>query len=73
MTDVTITTDFIKLDAFLKFAGAVGSGGEAKALVQDGAVRVDGAVCTERGKKLRDGQSVRVADKEYKVVKRCIS
>ena len=73
MTDVTITTDFIKLDAFLKFAGAAESGGEAKALVQQGAVCVDGAVCTERGRKLRDGQTVRIAEKEYRVVKRCIS
>jgi len=52
---VKIDTEFIRLDALLKFAGAVGTGGEAKLLIQEGGVKVDGQVCTMRGKKLRPG------------------
>lgn len=54
-TTVSITTEFIKLDALLKFAGVVETGGEAKQVIQDGGVRVNGGVCTMRGKKLRPG------------------
>jgi S4 domain-containing protein len=55
---IKITTEFIKLDALLKFASLVGSGGEAKALIQDGQVLVNGEVCTMRGKKIRPGDTV---------------
>ena len=55
---IKITTEFIKLDALLKFASLVGSGGEAKMLIQDGQVLVNGEVCTMRGKKIRPGDSV---------------
>lgn len=64
---VTITTDFIKLESFLKLANAVDSGGVAKLLIQDGAVLVNGEVCTMRGKKLRDGDSVRFQGRTYRV------
>ena len=60
MEKVKITTEFIKLDALLKFASLVSSGGEAKALIQDGQVLVNGEVCTMRGKKIRPGDSVEV-------------
>ena len=56
--EVAITTEFIKLEAFLKCAGAVSTGGEAKNLIQDSLVRVNGEVCTMRGKKLRPGDTV---------------
>ena len=56
--EVAITTEFIKLEAFLKFAGAVSTGGEAKNLIKDSLVRVNGEVCTMRGKKLRPGDTV---------------
>ena len=56
--EVAITTEFIKLEAFLKFAGAVSTGGEAKNLIQDSLERVNGEVCTMRGKKLRPGDTV---------------
>ena len=52
-----IDTDFIRLDAFLKMCDAVQSGGHAKIVIQDGEVRVNGEVCTQRGKKLRKGDS----------------
>lgn len=55
---VPITTEFIKLDALLKFAGVTETGGEAKQAIQDGEVQVNGEVCTMRGKKLRPGDRV---------------
>ena len=55
MAQIAITTEFIKLDAFLKFACAVSSGGEAKIRIAEGEVTVNGEVCTMRGKKLRPG------------------
>ena len=58
MTDVRIETDFIKLDALLKFAGAVMSGGEAKTAVAEGLVKVNGETCLMRGKKIWPGDVV---------------
>ena len=52
---VVIGTEFIKLEAALKFANATESGGMAKAVIQDGLVTVNGEVCTMRGKKLYNG------------------
>ena len=52
---VVISTEFIKLQDAMKFANIVYSGGEAKQLILDGMVQVNGEVCTMRGKKLRDG------------------
>ena len=53
--------EFIKLDALLKFAVLVGSGGEAKTVIADGMVSVNGEVCTMRGKKIRPGDTVEFA------------
>ena len=57
---VKITTEFIKLDSLLKFAGLCDTGGFAKELVQSGQVKVNGEVCTMRGKKIRPGDTVEV-------------
>ena len=70
MTELEITTEFIKLDAFLKFAGAVGTGGEAKLRIAGGEVLVNGEVCTMRGKKLRDGDTVSLGREEFTVVQK---
>ena len=67
MEDIVISTECIKLDAFLKFAGCVGTGGEAKVYIADGRVSVNGEVCTMRGKKLRGGDTVTFAGKTYSV------
>ncbi len=64
---IKITTDFIKLDAFLKFANAVPSGGAAKDLVLDGKVKVNGEVCLQRGKKLFKGDRVEIGRKIFEV------
>lgn len=55
-----IHTEWIKLDALLKFTGLCDTGGFAKELVQQGAVSVNGTVCTMRGKKIRPGDVVEV-------------
>ena len=55
---IEITTEFIKLDALLKFAALVGTGGEAKFVIAEGLVKVNGETCTMRGKKLRAGDTV---------------
>ena len=62
MQEIPIHTPFIKLDSFLKLAGLCDTGGEAKLLVQEGCVLVDGAVCTQRGKKLVPGSKITVPD-----------
>ena len=58
MESVAITTEFIKLDALLKYAALVGTGGEAKIAIAEGLVSVNGEVCTMRGRKIRPGDVV---------------
>ncbi|MBO5745571.1 MAG: RNA-binding S4 domain-containing protein [Clostridia bacterium] len=69
MEEIKIYTDYIKLDDLLKFAGMLGTGGMAKAVIQDGLVKVDGEVCTMRGKKLKGGETVSFNGQTVKVVK----
>lgn len=57
---VKITTEFIKLDSLLKFSGLCDTGGFAKELVQSGQVKVNGEICTMRGKKIRSGDTIEV-------------
>ncbi|HIY17050.1 MAG TPA: RNA-binding S4 domain-containing protein [Candidatus Intestinimonas stercorigallinarum] len=64
---VKIQTEFIKLDALLKFAGVMETGGEAKEAIQAGEVRVNGETCTMRGKKLRPGDVVALEGVELTV------
>ena len=59
---IAIKTEFIKLDSLLKFANILPTGGEAKAAIQQGAVKVNGEVCTQRGKKLRPGDKVELEE-----------
>ena len=73
MERVVIHTDFIKLDALLKFAGLCETGGEAKERIQAGEVKLNGEVCTMRGKKLRPGDIVTtpdIPDLEFEVIAR---
>ena len=67
MEDIAITTPFIKLDALLKFAALVGTGGEAKSAVQEGFVTVNGEVCTQRGKKIVPGDEVSLGGETIRV------
>lgn len=57
-----IDTEFIKLDNLLKFAGVVPTGGQAKYVIQSGMVFVNGELCTMRGKKIRNGDVIKVED-----------
>ena len=66
---IEIHTEFIKLDALLKFAAVVETGGDAKLAVQDGDVKVNGEVCTMRGKKIYPGDTVELDGIKLLVVK----
>ena len=59
-SDITIpiTTEYIKLESFLKFCGAAETGGMAKNWIQNGEILVNNEICTQRGKKLRPGDRV---------------
>lgn len=61
MEKINITTEYIKLDSLLKLAALVGTGGEAKYVISEGMVNVNGEVCIQRGKKLRAGDKVEFA------------
>lgn len=68
MNKIEITTEFIKLDSFLKFSGAVSMGSEAKMLILDELVKVNNEICTQRGKKLYKGDIVEFNEESYEVV-----
>ncbi len=62
MNEIEITTEFIKLDSFLKLAALVQTGGQAKIIIADGLVKVNGEVCTQRGKKLRKSDTIEIEE-----------
>ena len=68
-TPVFISTEFIKLESALKFANAVDSGGMAKAVIQDNLVKVNGELCTMRGKKLYAGDTFSFNGNGYVICK----
>lgn len=61
MEIIKINEEFIRLDSLMKFSGLCNSGGRAKFLIQGGEVKLNGEVCTMRGKKIRPGDRI-----EYK-------
>lgn len=66
--EIKIHTEFIKLQDLLKFAGAVETGGDAKRIIQEGRVAVNGEVCTMRGKKMRPGDRAAIDGEQELVV-----
>ncbi|MBP7072933.1 MAG: RNA-binding S4 domain-containing protein [Clostridia bacterium] len=68
MREAKIETDFIKLDQFLKFENIAGTGGEAKNMIMDGLVKVNGSTEKARGKKLRKGDVIEVFGEEIKLI-----
>lgn len=60
--EVVIKTEYIKLDQLLKFIGIAETGGHSKEIIADGAVTVNGEVCTMRGKKIREGDEIQIED-----------
>lgn len=67
MEEIQITTDYIKLDQFLKLCGVAQTGGQAKEMIAEGIVKVNDVVAYERGKKLRKNDRI-VIDDEYHFV-----
>lgn len=65
---VVITTEFIRLDAALKLSGVAGTGGQAKTMILDEMIKVNGAVCIQRGKKLRPGDSFEFDKVIYEII-----
>lgn len=68
MEKIKIDTEFIKLDQFLKMADVAGSGGQAKIMIVSEDVKVNGAVETQRGKKLRSGDTIEVDNKKFQIL-----
>lgn len=68
MQEIKINTEFIKLDAFLKWAGIASLGSEAKVYIMDELVKVNGEICTQRGKKIRINDIVEFDGESYKVI-----
>ncbi|MBR5316602.1 MAG: RNA-binding S4 domain-containing protein [Lachnospiraceae bacterium] len=69
MLTIELREDYIKLGQALKAAGLVGSGVDAKFVIQDGLVKVNGEVELQRGKKLYDGDIVTYQGESVKIVK----
>jgi ribosome-associated protein len=67
---IEISTEFIKLDQFLKFAGIAQTGGHAKEMVAQGDVLVNGVSCLQRGKKLFPGDQVKVDGIQFEIQSR---
>ena len=60
MEEIKFNTEFIKLQQFIKLARDVGQGSDAKMLILDGIVKVNGDICLERGKKIRNGDIIEI-------------
>ena len=67
MVELAIHTEYIKLQDAMKYANIVYSGGEAKQLILDEQVKVNGEVCTMRGKKLRNGDVFQFMGQNYRI------
>ncbi|HEY5562250.1 MAG TPA: RNA-binding S4 domain-containing protein [Clostridiaceae bacterium] len=68
MNEIKIKTEIIKLDSFLKWAGLVGSGAEGKLLINDGKVKLNGEIETQRGKKLKAGDVIEFLGEKYNII-----
>lgn len=64
---VNISTAFIRLDSFLKFKGIAQTGGQAKNFISEGKAKVNGEICTARGKKLHGGDVVSIFSTDYEI------
>ncbi len=68
MEVIEINTESIDLDQFLKWANAASSGGEAKYLIKNGEVSLNGRIETRRGKKVYRNDIVTIGNRQFKVV-----
>ena len=67
METIKINEEFIRLDSLMKFSGLCNSGGRVKYLIQNGEVKLNGEVCTMRGKKIRPGDKVEYQNRMIEV------
>lgn len=67
METIKINEEFIRLDNLMKFSGLCNSGGRAKFLIQNGEVKLNGEVCTMRGKKIRPGDKIEYQNRMIEV------
>lgn len=68
MKEMKVNTDIIKLDSFLKWVGAVSLGSEAKIVIQQGDVKVNGELETRRGRKLKKDDIIEFNGETYKII-----
>ncbi len=68
MEEVKIKNEYIKLDQFLKFKGIVGTGGEAKILISEGKIKVNGEIEYSRGRKLKPLDIINYKNSKFKIV-----
>ncbi len=68
---IKIDEEFIRLDNLIKFAGIAVTGGQAKILIQNGEIKVNGEICTMRGKKMRNGDIAQYKEKTIEVLSSC--
>lgn len=69
MKEILIETEYIRIDQLLKYANIAGTGGEAKILIKEGLVKVNGEIVTQRGKKIRHEDIVEFENIKFKVIK----
>ena len=68
MKEIEITTDYIKLDSFLKLAGIVQTGGQAKIMIAEENIKVNGEIIIQRGKKIRKNDIIEIEDYDKFIV-----
>lgn len=68
LKEIVIETEFIRVDQLLKYASIASTGGEAKIIIQEGMVKVNGEVTLQRGKKIRHGDIVEVNDIKFEIL-----
>ncbi len=71
MKELFIKEEFIRLDSALKFGGVVGTGGQAKIVIKEGLVTVNGEICTMRGKKIRNGDQIEFQNNVFVIKNEC--
>lgn len=69
MKEIVINTEYIKLDSFLKYAGVISNGSDAKIMIANERIRVNDEIAFQRGKKLRDGDIISIDNKESYTIK----
>jgi len=68
MNEINVTTEYIKLDQFLKLCGVAQTGGQAKFMISEGMITVNGEITTQRGKKIRKNDIVEIKDYDKFIV-----